>query len=88
MRKVTVAENAGFCFGVSLAANKIETRLREGGDERLFTLGHLIHNQTYNNRLAAHGVHSVTLEEIEALGLEVISLYPGELLDLGRIIFI
>ena len=64
MAEVKVAENAGFCFGVKLAADKIEAALKRGDTTRLFTLGHLIHNAVYNKRLAEAGVHAVTLEEI------------------------
>ena len=64
MAKVKVAESAGFCFGVKLAADKIEAALKRGDTTRLFTLGHLIHNAVYNKRLAEAGVHAVTLEEI------------------------
>ena len=64
MAEVKVAENAGFCFGVKLAADKIEVALKRGDTTRLFTLGHLIHNAVYNKRLAEAGVHAVTLEEI------------------------
>ena len=54
---ITVAKNAGFCFGVKRAvdtlSNAIEAR-REG--ERIFTLGTLIHNGVFNAELAARGV--------------------------------
>ena len=59
MAEVRVAENAGFCFGVKLAANKIEEALKRGENTRIFTLGHLIHNAVYNERLAAAGVYAV-----------------------------
>ena len=67
MRKVTVAENAGFCFGVKRAADKIEEAVRSRKGERIFTLGHLIHNPTYNERLGERGVFSVEFEEVERL---------------------
>ena len=67
MAEVRVAENAGFCFGVKLAANKIEEALKRGENTRIFTLGHLIHNAVYNERLAAAGVYAVTLEEIATI---------------------
>lgn len=69
--KVTVAQNAGFCFGVAGAANAVE---REMGDapigERIFTLGKLIHNDTYNARLKAGGVLVAEFEDIERLCAE------------------
>ena len=67
MREVIVAENAGFCFGVRLASDKLEAALQEKSGARLFTLGHLIHNTIYNERLAADGVQAVTLDEIREI---------------------
>ena len=46
---VTVAKNAGFCFGVKRATDSLESAIenkREG--ERIYTLGNLIHNDIYN----------------------------------------
>jgi len=79
MSQVRVAENAGFCFGVRLAADKIEGALQAGGRTRLFTLGHLIHNDVYNRRLADRGVRAVTLEEMEQLVSEATSAMPQKL---------
>ena len=67
MPKVTVAENAGFCFGVKRAADKIEKAIKQNSGERLYTLGHLIHNPTYNARLADSGVGTVDSDGIEEL---------------------
>ena len=67
MSRVTVAENAGFCFGVKRAADRIEEALRFDTEDRIFTLGHLIHNPTYNQRLRKNGVSAIEVEEIEAL---------------------
>ena len=60
MRSITVAENAGFCFGVKRATDRLEEALRDAKDgERIFTLGHLIHNETYNESLRRRGVESI-----------------------------
>ena len=67
MSRVIVAENAGFCFGVKRAADKIEEALRSDRDEQIFTLGHLIHNPTYNEWLKKNGVSSVEVGGIESL---------------------
>ena len=82
-RQVTVAENAGFCFGVRRAATQLEKSLqeREGG-QRIVTLGHLIHNDIYNDRMAARGVETIEIEGIAALvegrpAAEVIPLLEG-----------
>ena len=65
--RITVAENAGFCFGVRRATDLIEREIASGSRTRLFTLGKLIHNDTYNARLEAAGVRTTTVEEIEAV---------------------
>ena len=53
---VTVAKNAGFCFGVARATKAVETEMADHpAGERIFTLGRLIHNEDYNRRLAAGG---------------------------------
>ena len=66
--RVTVAENAGFCFGVRRAAEALERALEEARPgERVCTLGHLIHNETYNERMRARGVLTVGEEDLPAL---------------------
>ena len=41
MRSVTVAENAGFCFGVKRATDRLEQAILEArSGERIYTLGH------------------------------------------------
>ena len=66
--KVTVAKNAGFCFGVKRATESLENALdaREGG-ERIYTLGTLIHNETYNQSLADRGVGVTDMGSIEEI---------------------
>ena len=51
---VTVAKNAGFCFGVARATKAVESEMaNHPAGERIFTLGRLIHNEDYNRRLVA-----------------------------------
>ncbi len=65
---VTVAENAGFCFGVERAANAIENEIaKHVKGQRIFTLGKLIHNDTYNAYLASCGVEIASVSDIEDL---------------------
>lgn len=64
-REVIVAQNAGFCFGVRRATDLIEQEIAAHDGTRIFTLGKLIHNDTYNARLAAAGVRVIGTEEIE-----------------------
>ena len=41
---ITVAKNAGFCFGVKRAVDELQKRIDEKSvGERIFTLGSLIH---------------------------------------------
>ena len=64
--KVTVAQHAGFCFGVKRATDAVEKHMKERRDgERIFTLGHLIHNQGYNDWLKSNGVDSIEVSDIE-----------------------
>ncbi len=66
--EITVAKNAGFCFGVARAARLIEAEIEKGiTGERIFTLGKLIHNDTYNASLASRGVSVASVEDIERL---------------------
>ena len=64
--KIIVAENAGFCFGVKRATDEVEKRIAtKKENERLFTLGHLIHNDGYNKWLEDNGVESIEVSDIE-----------------------
>ena len=55
-RTVTVAEASGFCFGVKRAARLLEEKLNNKLDgERVFTIGKLIHNDIYIERLKNMG---------------------------------
>ena len=63
MRTVTVSENAGFCFGVKRATDCLEDALKQAkSGERIYTLGHLIHNETYNESLRQRGVESIGID--------------------------
>lgn len=65
--KIIRAENAGFCFGVRRAADTIEKAISERGGKGLYTLGKLIHNDSYNSGLAARGVSVATAEDLESI---------------------
>ncbi len=65
--QVEIAKNAGFCFGVKRATDSLEAAIAKGGRERIFTLGNLIHNDTYNQWLYDRGVRVTSVEEIPAL---------------------
>ena len=62
---VTVAKNAGFCFGVKRATDELEKAIETKRDgERIFTLGTLIHNDTYNKSLENKGVGVTDISQI------------------------
>lgn len=66
--EICVARDAGFCFGVRHAAETLERALAEAvPGETVCTLGHLIHNDIYNDRMRRCGVRCVCEDEIEAL---------------------
>ena len=65
---ITVAKNAGFCFGVKRAVDELQRRIDgKSVGERIFTLGSLIHNNVFNEGLVRQGVTSVTVEELPTL---------------------
>ncbi|MCQ2354368.1 MAG: 4-hydroxy-3-methylbut-2-enyl diphosphate reductase [Clostridia bacterium] len=66
-RSVIVAKNAGFCFGVRRATELIEREIASGEKIRIFTLGKLIHNDSYNRRLAKAGVCVIGTEDVERI---------------------
>ncbi len=62
MSEVTLANKAGFCFGVKRAVEET-IRLREKYNKDIYTLGPLIHNNDVVKSLEEKGIHSITLEE-------------------------
>jgi len=69
--KVTVAENAGFCFGVARAAKRVEDEIAKGiRGQRIYTLGKLIHNDTYNAYLKSCGVEIAQTCDIESIAAQ------------------
>ena len=55
MMKVTVAESAGFCFGVKRAVNLVY-REAEASGKTVYTMGPIIHNEYVVNDLYGRGV--------------------------------
>ena len=81
MPKVTVAKNAGFCFGVKRATDSLENALRNAlPGEKIYTLGHLIHNEAYNASLERRGVRSISLDEIFAVANSATAESPASVL--------
>ncbi|MBR7098993.1 MAG: 4-hydroxy-3-methylbut-2-enyl diphosphate reductase, partial [Clostridia bacterium] len=79
--KVTVAENAGFCFGVKRATDRLEDALRDAKTgETVYTLGHLIHNETYNESLRRRGVQVASEETMEEIAKAATEAHPATVL--------
>ncbi|MBQ5800882.1 MAG: hypothetical protein IIW20_03260, partial [Clostridia bacterium] len=61
--KITIAKNAGFCFGVKRATDFVESLIeKKDGNTEIYTLGNLIHNDTYIKSLESRGVYSIDLD--------------------------
>ena len=77
MKQITIAENAGFCFGVKRATDRLEEALQNARPgERIYTLGHLIHNETYNESLRRRGVEAIDNDAIERIAEEANEAHP------------
>ena len=78
MMEIVIAQNAGFCPGVRAATDRLARRIRFAADgERIFTLGHLIHNEDYNRELEAAGVTSVTADRLAAIATATDARHPA-----------
>lgn len=70
---VVVAQSAGFCMGVGLALEKLETVLDEADPgERIHTLGPIIHNPQVLAEFAARGVQCIDQPEEARPGSTVV----------------
>ena len=67
--KILLSRHAGFCFGVRRAVELLEQGISRK-DRRIFTLGHIIHNEDFNESLEKRGVRCIGEEEIESLSPE------------------
>jgi len=68
--RVTVAQSAGFCFGVSRAVEMVENAAKAG--ERTLTLGPIIHNRHVVSRFQDMGIQVIDQPEQAAPGDTVI----------------
>ena len=68
--RVTVAQSAGFCFGVNRAVEMVENAARAG--ERTMTLGPIIHNRHVVSRFQEMGIQVIDQPEQAAPGDTVI----------------
>lgn len=69
-QRITVAKNAGFCFGVKRATDMIEHRAAENDGTRLYIIGELIHNGIYNKGLRDKGIGIIDAEDAERLAVQ------------------
>ncbi|MBQ8440135.1 MAG: 4-hydroxy-3-methylbut-2-enyl diphosphate reductase [Clostridia bacterium] len=77
MPKITVAQNAGFCFGVKRATDSLENALQNAKTgERIYTLGHLIHNEAYNEAMEKRGVRAISHADIESVASSADAEHP------------
>ena len=64
--KIILSENAGFCPGVKRTDKTVRSLLsKRQSNEKIYTLGALIHNSLYNEELRAKGVELISFDEIE-----------------------
>ncbi len=64
--KVITAQNAGFCFGVRRAVDTVND-LRKKTDKRIYTIGELIHNRIFVERLEKENIFVVEEEDLPKL---------------------
>ncbi|MBR3837876.1 MAG: bifunctional 4-hydroxy-3-methylbut-2-enyl diphosphate reductase/30S ribosomal protein S1 [Clostridia bacterium] len=66
---ILLSEHAGFCFGVRRAVEMLEKELASG-ENRIFTLGQIIHNEDFNADLARRGVICTAESDLENIPRE------------------
>ena len=67
--EITVSKNSGFCFGVNRACTALQDAIKENttGNADIYTLGKLIHNDTFNDRIKAAGVNIIEEADIDSI---------------------
>ena len=74
---IFIAPHSGFCFGVKRATDRLEEKLdRKAPDERIFTLGNLIHNEIYMAMLERRGVSVIGLSDLEPIAVTATESSP------------
>ena len=64
---ITVAKNAGFCFGVRRATDTVEKLIKEKNKSSVYILGQLIHNEEYIKYLEENGVFEISPDQIDKI---------------------
>ena len=67
MPEIVIAEHAGFCFGVSRAAEAVEASFSADSREKRYTLGKLIHNDSYIRQLEQRGIRVAEESDLDSL---------------------
>lgn len=69
MSQIRIAENAGFCFGVRRATGLLEDALKKSRTtgEKVYTLGHIIHNTVYLEDVRRRGAVCISSDELDDL---------------------
>ena len=68
--KITLAKNAGFCFGVNRAVELVEKAAKS--DTQVVTYGPIIHNRHVVERFESMGVKVIKAPEEAEAGMTVI----------------
>lgn len=66
MRRITLADSAGFCFGVKRAVDTA-LEIKEKYNKKIYTLGPLIHNNDVVNFLKENLIYPIELNDITSL---------------------
>ncbi|KYH29853.1 MULTISPECIES: bifunctional 4-hydroxy-3-methylbut-2-enyl diphosphate reductase/30S ribosomal protein S1 [Clostridium] len=66
MKKIILADKAGFCFGVKRAVDTA-LKYREKYDKPIYTLGQLIHNNDVVEFLKSKNIYSIEINELDSL---------------------
>lgn len=66
MKKIVLAESAGFCFGVKRAV-EMAVISKEANDKKVYTLGQLIHNNDVVKYLETKDIHAIEIENLDLL---------------------
>lgn len=69
--EITVAENAGFCFGVERAVSRVYELVGEKREHTcIYIIGPLIHNPHILSELEAKGVRTISADDIDSVYAE------------------
>ena len=64
--KIILSQHAGFCFGVKRAVSLLEEEILKG-EKKIYTLGHIIHNEDFNESLEKRGVSNIGVGDLDKI---------------------